>query len=431
MMRKGVHGLFMTSLLVDHEAVENAVIARDPRPDLPREARSGLSERGLRIAGILAAVVIAHAGIIAVLNTFELAPVDKNGATEIPIELVSAPEAEEKPEAKQSADAKAGVETKGHENPAGGKDISAEAHPKPEKTNPEPPKTEPSQPDERKSEQTKPEQSKPEEPKPEEPKPESPKPEPPKAEQPKPEPPKPEPPKQEAKPEPPKPEPPKPTPPKAEPAKPEPRKAAALKKEVEKPAPKTLEPPRQEQAAKAPPPPPLPPQTPQQQVPAPLGQTLQAQTLQAQTLQAMQHALAERAPPPPDPNARTLPDTFDFVPNTFKAAAMPQAENYGVVPQASDYGEDLVSYSTLVFSRLEESKKYPKSALQRGVQGAAGIGFTLDDDGHVLDVELLVSSGDADLDAESIALVRRAEPFPPPPKGAQHRFDAVVTFSHR
>ncbi len=144
-----------------------------------------------------------------------------------------------------------------------------------------------------------------------------------------------------------------------------------------------------------------------------------AEAARAQAAEALPRASLERAQALPTPGG--MPMRFDLAPDIFRAVA---------VPQASETGEDLVSYSTLVFSRLELSKQFPEAALARGARGSAGIGFTLDEAGNVLDVELLISSGDPDLDEESVALVRRAAPFPPPPPGARRRFDAVVTFNH-
>ncbi len=373
----------MALAFIDPQNLDCLLVERARSPGVPQEPRRNAAERSLRFGAVLAAVLIAHGAILAVLNIFELAPIETNLVREIPVELVSAPEAAEKPEAPQSKvpgpDSKPAPETrKDQENPPEGQAKSAETPPKPEPPKSEPAKTEP---------------PKPEAPKPEQPKAEAPKQEPPKQDQARPEPPKPEPPKQEA------------------------RKAAALKKEAPKPAPRKAAP--KAEAFK------------------PAEQNAEAAKVQA--AQAMPRALAERAPslplpgsesqigkePPasPDPNGRgAMPMRFDFAQDLLRAVA---------VPQSSETGEDLVSYSTLVFSRLELAKHFPEAALARRTQGSAGIGFTLDDAGNVLDVELLVSSGDADLDEESVALVHRAAPFPPPPAGAQHRFDAVVTFSHR
>ncbi|HWX14139.1 MAG TPA: TonB family protein [Methylocella sp.] len=76
-------------------------------------------------------------------------------------------------------------------------------------------------------------------------------------------------------------------------------------------------------------------------------------------------------------------------------------------------------------------KQYPESAIRRGVKGTATIGFVLDESGGVALVSLLRSSGEADLDSESVALVRRAAPFPPPPPGVKSSFAIELAFGNR
>ena len=98
------------------------------------------------------------------------------------------------------------------------------------------------------------------------------------------------------------------------------------------------------------------------------------------------------------------------------------------MPLASESGGEAASYSFIVGGMLERVKHYPETARQRGAKGIAIIGFVLDESGRVASVSLLRSSGEADLDAESVAVVNRAAPFPPPPPGAQHSFAIEVAF---
>jgi TonB family protein len=114
-----------------------------------------------------------------------------------------------------------------------------------------------------------------------------------------------------------------------------------------------------------------------------------------------------------------LPLPFDLGRDNFRAVAVP-------LPAKS--GGEAVSYRFIVGGMLERVKHYPEAARQRGVKGIAIIGFVLDESGRVGSVSLLRSSGEADLDAESVALVNRAAPFPPPPPGAQESFAIEVAF---
>jgi colicin import membrane protein len=98
------------------------------------------------------------------------------------------------------------------------------------------------------------------------------------------------------------------------------------------------------------------------------------------------------------------------------------------MPVVSKSGGEAVRYSFLVGGMLERVKHYPETARQRRAKGIAIIGVHLDEAGQIASVSLLRSSGEADLDAESVALVNRAAPFPPPPSGAQDSFAIEVAF---
>jgi TonB family protein len=110
---------------------------------------------------------------------------------------------------------------------------------------------------------------------------------------------------------------------------------------------------------------------------------------------------------------------FDNGPEIFKSVAMP--------PLAED-GDVAMSYKQIVFDLLRRVQHYPESARERGAHGAAVIAFTIDDAGELTNVSLLRSSGDSDLDVESLALAARAAPFPKPPPGAQRSIAAEITF---
>jgi TonB family protein len=59
------------------------------------------------------------------------------------------------------------------------------------------------------------------------------------------------------------------------------------------------------------------------------------------------------------------------------------------------------------------SNGYPAQA--HGAEGVASLAFTIDRKGNVLNSQIATTSGSAVLDAEVLALVKRAAPFPPPP----------------
>ena len=72
--------------------------------------------------------------------------------------------------------------------------------------------------------------------------------------------------------------------------------------------------------------------------------------------------------------------------------------------------------------RLEEM------ARSRGANGSVAIAFSVGDGGEVEGMELLRSSGQPELDAEALTMVREASPFPRPPAGAIRKFAPIIAF---
>ena len=64
-------------------------------------------------------------------------------------------------------------------------------------------------------------------------------------------------------------------------------------------------------------------------------------------------------------------------------------------------------------TRLAKVQRYPAQA--RSVQGVVNFAFTIDRHGGVVSSRSVKSSGSAVLDAEALALIKRAAPLPPPP----------------
>ena len=106
---------------------------------------------------------------------------------------------------------------------------------------------------------------------------------------------------------------------------------------------------------------------------------------------------------------------FGALPAGFQAIALP-----GV----TDGAGEAASYEAIVFSALAKAKGIGP---RQGVPGTAGVRFSVDATGKLIAVELIQWSGIPDLDAEALAIVRRAV-FPQPPQGAQRTFVANVNF---
>ncbi len=90
------------------------------------------------------------------------------------------------------------------------------------------------------------------------------------------------------------------------------------------------------------------------------------------------------------------------------------------------------TWSSKIVAQLERHKRYPPEAQSRGEHGVAQVFFTLDRQGRVLESRVLQSSGTAVLDAEALALLQRAQPFPAPPaelSGAQVNLTVPIRFN--
>ena len=96
-----------------------------------------------------------------------------------------------------------------------------------------------------------------------------------------------------------------------------------------------------------------------------------------------------------------------------QTAAIPAAPTQGqITPQNSPA---TVKWRGQVVALIERNKHYPETSARRGERGVAQVFFSLDRRGRVLESRVVRSSGASALDEEALALLRRAQPFPPPP----------------
>jgi protein TonB len=128
-----------------------------------------------------------------------------------------------------------------------------------------------------------------------------------------------------------------------------------------------------------------------------------------------------RSPPPPQQQessqrqAARAPAPLTSAPQIApeQAAASPAAPEEG--PQLPKNSRRVEAWQLQVVKLLERNKRYPPAAQVRREQGVARLFFSLDRQGRLIESRVLHSSGAARLDEEALALVRRAQPFPPPP----------------
>jgi protein TonB len=114
--------------------------------------------------------------------------------------------------------------------------------------------------------------------------------------------------------------------------------------------------------------------------------------------------------------------------------AAPRAERQAPAASAVSAGAAaaaVASYKQMVTAHLQRFKQYPPAAKAAAQQGTARVSFTLSRSGQVLSAGLGGSSGHSALDAETLAMVRRAQPFPafpPDMKQGSMSFAAPVAF---
>ena len=114
--------------------------------------------------------------------------------------------------------------------------------------------------------------------------------------------------------------------------------------------------------------------------------------------------------------------------------ADPQADRPAApMPGLSSRNSDaLPNWKTQLVAKLERSKRYPSEA--RGDQGIAQLAFSVDRQGGVHNARIVRSSGSSVLDHETLALVQRAQPLPPPPpevQGAQIPISVPIRYNAR
>lgn len=122
------------------------------------------------------------------------------------------------------------------------------------------------------------------------------------------------------------------------------------------------------------------------------------------------------------------------------APQAPQVQE-SVVAAAPEQGQINISNSTAiptwkrqVVGLLERHKRYPEAAQARNQHGTVELAFSLDRQGRVTASRIEKSSGSSALDEATLDLVRRAQPFPPPPAemaGAEVNLSVPIRYNIR
>ena len=90
------------------------------------------------------------------------------------------------------------------------------------------------------------------------------------------------------------------------------------------------------------------------------------------------------------------------------------------------------SYSAILTKAIAKQKKYPRIAQMRGWQGEIIIDLKIDGKGNLINSKIKQKSGFKILDKEGMAMIKRASPFPKPPKELESKiFNVIVPISFK
>jgi len=133
----------------------------------------------------------------------------------------------------------------------------------------------------------------------------------------------------------------------------------------------------------------------------------------------------EEPPPPPEPSQAVVAPPDEPAPQPVEEKRPPTP----AVPARVKGGAPRIepSWQTALVRHLQQYKRYPGEAQARGEEGVVQLSFTVDRTGHVLNREIVRSSGHRQLDNEVMSMIERAQPLPPfPASMPQAKLDLTV-----
>lgn len=182
------------------------------------------------------------------------------------------------------------------------------------------------------------------------------------------------------------------------------------------------------------------PAPPQEAAPEPVEKTVSRETPEEQPdAEPLDKAAAEKAPVPQEKVKPTKERAKVTNPQKStvaqQLAALTPAPNFAFSTASKvtpvDGGTEDMRYLTVVWGMILRQKHDPPAIRARHVGGIAVVAFFLDDTGHLVHEALYRTSGYPDIDAEAIAAVKRAAPFPPPPPGTRPHLVATIEFKQQ
>jgi protein TonB len=125
-----------------------------------------------------------------------------------------------------------------------------------------------------------------------------------------------------------------------------------------------------------------------------------------------------KSKPDEKPKADTPPkDKAKAKPASADAASGTAAPKVAAAESAGSGAKATANYGSAVMKKIRKTKKQRAQA-----KGSVIVGFAISEDGGLVSVKVLQSSGSAELDMVAQDHIRRSAPFPPPPPGANRKF---------
>lgn len=115
------------------------------------------------------------------------------------------------------------------------------------------------------------------------------------------------------------------------------------------------------------------------------------------------------------------------VPQPSHQTELPAEEAVREAPPVPVQSVAIPNWQGELQAHLEQHKRYPRTARMRHQEGMAVVRFVMDREGRIISVKLERASGAETLDEESLALLDRAQPLPPPPEEVSgNRIEVIV-----
>jgi protein TonB len=168
--------------------------------------------------------------------------------------------------------------------------------------------------------------------------------------------------------------------------------------------------------------------TPEEMAPGPQQQEMETPPPEPEKTEEKVEQKIEPPPPSPAPAVAALPPPEPVKPDPPKEKPVPPVAMTTAPPrQRATPQAEINSWHSKIVALIERHKAYPPAAQARGEKGVAQLTFSIDRQGRVVSSQVVRSSGYAALDQETMATVRRAQPFPRPPADLPgDRFDFTV-----